>query len=604
MQKNCGLGKVVLSKSKVRSHTHALAAKLPLLMNLLDPRIIERLNQHRIFLGDLREVLGASAAPENELRDARMAAVSLEQSFLLVVVGEFNSGKSSLLNALLGGEALQTGVTPTTDKVQILVHGARDLLTPYEPLGDSFVVRRELPLSFLEGVALVDTPGTNAVIRQHQIITEGFLPRADLLLFLTSSDRPFAESERQFLSLAKAWSRKVVVVINKMDLLENESDRHTVLEFVRQNALATLGETPPIFAVSARQQQRTGEDAGFAQLEAHLREVLGEQNRVRLKLLSPLGVAMQLLNRAKQRVQASQDLIAADSKLLLDLQTETQKHQDDLKNQLEAQLLPLYAVLDGVQKRGEIFIDDTLRVSKTIELLNADKVRGRFEREVVSDAPQQLERRVSDIIDRFLERNVKFWNDTVQLLSTRGQADETRAALVRGAQFDYDRQGLLERLGSAARTEIERFEGGEFARQLATDASSAVVRGGLTSVGGLGLGALVAGVFGTLLADFTGILLGAAVASVGLFILPRRREKAKQELASRIGETRERLREVLLREHALEGERALLRLQDAIAPFTRFIRTETERFETTQTRLLQFEQQVATMRADAEGFEL
>jgi small GTP-binding protein len=571
-------------------------------MNLLDPGIVERLNQHRTFLGDLREVLGASAAPENELRDARMAAVSLEQSFLLVVVGEFNSGKSSLLNALLGGDALQTGVTPTTDKVQILVHGAQDMLTPYEPLGDNFVVRRELPLSFLEGVALVDTPGTNAVIRQHQVITEGFLPRADLLLFLTSSDRPFAESERQFLSLAKAWSRKVVVVINKMDLLENESDRQTVLEFVRQNALATLGETPPIFAVSARRQQRTGDDAGFAQLEAHLREVLGEQNRVRLKLLSPLGVAGQLLHRAKQRVQASQDLIAADSKLLLDLESDATKHQDDLKNQLEAQLLPLYAVLDGVQKRGEIFIDDTLRVSKTIELLNADKVRGRFEREVISDAPQQLERRVSDIIDRFLERNVKFWNDTVQLLSARGKADETRAALVRGAQFDYDRQGLLERLGSAARTEIERFEGGEFARQLATDASSAVVRGSLTSVGGLGLGALVAGIFGTLLADFTGILLGAAVATVGFFILPRRREKAKQELSSRILETRERLREVLLREHGLEGERALLRLQDAIAPFTRFIRTETERFTNTQSRLSELEQQVATMRSETEGF--
>jgi small GTP-binding protein len=571
-------------------------------MNLLDPGIVERLNQHRTFLGDLREVLGASAAPENELRDARMAAVSLEQSFLLVVVGEFNSGKSSLLNALLGGDALQTGVTPTTDKVQILVHGAQDMLTPYEPLGDNFVVRRELPLSFLEGVALVDTPGTNAVIRQHQVITEGFLPRADLLLFLTSSDRPFAESERQFLSLAKAWSRKVVVVINKMDLLENESDRQTVLEFVRQNALATLGETPPIFAVSARRQQRTGDDAGFAQLEAHLREVLGEQNRVRLKLLSPLGVAGQLLHRAKQRVQASQDLIAADSKLLLDLESDATKHQDDLKNQLEAQLLPLYAVLDGVQKRGEIFIDDTLRVSKTIELLNADKVRGRFEREVISDAPQQLERRVSDIIDRFLERNVKFWNDTVQLLSARGKADETRAALVRGAQFDYDRQGLLERLGSAARTEIERFEGGEFARQLATDASSAVVRGSLTSVGGLGLGALVAGIFGTLLADFTGILLGAAVATVGFFILPRCREKAKQELSSRILETRERLREVLLREHGLEGERALLRLQDAIAPFTRFIRTETERFTNTQSRLSELEQQVATMRSETEGF--
>ncbi len=573
-------------------------------MNLLNPRVLERLNLHRVFLGDLREVLVASGAPENELRDARAAAGGLEQSFLLVVAGEFNSGKSSLLNALLGGDALLEGVTPTTDKVQILVHGERDIVTPYEPLQDAFVVRRELPFVFLEGVALVDTPGTNAVIRQHQIITEGFLPRADLLLFLTSADRPFSESERQFLTLAKAWSRKVVMVVNKVDLLESEADRATVQEFVKSNALATLGETPPFFMVSARRFKRDGTDEGFAALEAHLREVLGEQSRVRLKLLSPLGVAGELLQRAAARVGASQELLAADTRLLADIEREFELHQTDLKTQLEAQLSTVNSVLDGVQKRGEIFIDDTLRVSKTLQLLNSDKVRGRFEREVIADAAPQLERRVSDIIDRFLERNVRFWNDTVNLLSTRGQADESRANLIRGAQFDYDRQGLLERLGSAAQQEINRFEGGEFARQLATGASSAVVRGGLTSVGGLGLGALLAGIFGTLLADFTGILLGIAVAGVGFLILPRKRAQAKTELAERIRETRERLREVLLREHTLEGERAQERLRDAIAPFTRFIRAETERFNATQATLTQLITRANGLRAEVENFEV
>jgi small GTP-binding protein len=571
-------------------------------MNLLDPRVLERLTLHRAFLGDLREALTASLSPESELRDAKAAATGLEQSFLLVVAGEFNSGKSSLLNALLGADALLEGVTPTTDKVQILVYGQQDTITPYEPLQDTFVIRRELPYGFLEGVALVDTPGTNAVIRQHQIITEGFLPRADLLLFLTSADRPFSESERQFLSLAKTWSRKVVMVINKIDLLETEIDKTTVYEFVKTNSLATLGETPPIFMVSARQHKREQNDTGFIALEQHLRQVLGEQSRVRLKLLSPLGVAQELLTRALNRVKASQELLRADSTLLTDLEHDFSQHQNDLKTQLEAQLNNVYSVLDGVQKRGEIFIDDTLRVSKTLELLNADKIRGRFEHEVVYDAAAQLERRVSDIIDRFLERNVKFWNDTVQLLGTRGQADETRAALVRGAQFDHDRQGLLERLGQAANAEIARFEATEFARQLATDASSAVVQGGLTSVGGLGLGALLVGIFGTLLADFTGILLGVAVAGLGFLILPRKRAQAKAQLETRIRQTRERLSEVLLREHNLEAERAQGRLRDAIAPFTRFIRSETERYAQTQTNLEQLKTQAAQLRNESENF--
>ncbi len=571
-------------------------------MTLLEPRVLERLSVHRAFLGDVREMLTASGAPEVELRDARAASAGLEESFLLVVAGEFNSGKSSLLNALLGGEALAEGVTPTTDKVNILVHGERDITTPYTMLESNFVVRRELPFSFLDGVALVDTPGTNAVIRQHQVITEGFLPRADLLLFMTSADRAFTESERLFLTLARQWSRKVVMVINKVDLLETEADRATVLEFVQRNAKEALGETPPVFMVSARRQKRDGFDAGFKDLEMFLRETLGQENRVRLKLLSPLGVTAQLLERAEKRLRASFELLDGDTQLLQDLEREFELHQDDLKTQLEAQLGHLNAVLDGVEKRGELFIDDTLRVRRTLELLNADKIRGRFEREVVSDAPQQLERRVSDVIDRFLERNVRFWNDTQQLLTSRASGqDDARQNLVRGAQFDYDRKGLLERLGSAAQAEINRFQGQEFAQQLASDASSAVVRGGLTSVGGIGLGALLAGVFGTLLADFTGILLGLTVVGVGFVILPRKRAQAKTDLRTRIRDTRDRLHEVLLREHTLEGERAQGRLRDAIAPYTRFIRSESERLSASQAKLEALQQRNSSLRNEVEA---
>jgi small GTP-binding protein len=570
-------------------------------MNLLEPRVLERLSVHRAFLGDVREMLTASGAPEVELRDARAASAGLEESFLLVVAGEFNSGKSSLLNALLGGEALAEGVTPTTDKVNILVHGERDITTPYTMLESNFVVRRELPFSFLEGVALVDTPGTNAVIRQHQVITEGFLPRADLLLFMTSADRAFTESERLFLTLARQWSRKVVFVINKVDLLETEADRTAVLEFVQRNAKETLGENAPMFMVSARRQKRDGFDQGFKDLETFLRETLGQENRVRLKLLSPLGVAAQLLERSGQRLKASFELLEDDQKLLQDLEREFEVHQSDLKTQLEAQLGHLDAVLDGVEKRGELFIDDTLRVRRTLELLNADKIRGRFEREVIADAPQQLERRVSDVIDRFLERNVRFWNDTQQLLTARASGNgDARENLVRGAQFDYDRKGLLERLGSAAQAEINRFQGQEFARQLASDASSAVVRGGLTSVGGIGLGALLAGVFGTLLADFTGILLGLTVAGVGFVILPRKRAQAKTDLRTKVRDTRDRLREVLLREHTLEGERAQGRLRDAIAPYTRFIRGENERLGESQAKLEGLKARASSLRHEVE----
>ena len=252
-------------------------------MNLVQPQVLETLATERLLLNDLTQLLARDGAPPEDTRETRSALRGLEENFLLVVVGEFNAGKSSLLNALLGADILEEGVTPTTDRISILVHGSEDKSAPYSAVLentpglniDEFVTRRELPYQFLEGVALVDTPGTNAVIRRHQALTEGFLPRADLVLFLTSADRPFTESERQFLELSKAWSRKVLMVVNKVDLLENDADREEVRVFVTRNAKEVLGIAPQVFMVSVKRFEHGG-DEGFTKLQNTLREVLGE----------------------------------------------------------------------------------------------------------------------------------------------------------------------------------------------------------------------------------------------------------------------------------------------------------------------------------------
>ncbi len=83
------------------------------------------------------------------------------------------------------------------------------------------------PVEWLRDINIVDTPGTNAVIRRHQEITEDFVPRADLVLFVTSADRPFSESERAFIERIREWGKKVVFVVNKIDILETPADIRT-----------------------------------------------------------------------------------------------------------------------------------------------------------------------------------------------------------------------------------------------------------------------------------------------------------------------------------------------------------------------------------------
>ncbi len=88
-----------------------------------------------------------------------------------------------------------------------------------------------LPAPVLREISIVDTPGTNAIFRQHEALTQEFVPRSDIVLFVTSVDRPYTESERLFLEVIRDWGKKVVFVVNKIDILESPEELDHILDF-------------------------------------------------------------------------------------------------------------------------------------------------------------------------------------------------------------------------------------------------------------------------------------------------------------------------------------------------------------------------------------
>src|SRR6185436_10462763 len=229
------------------------------------------LAEERALLGDLQAVLARldveAADQETFLRSLRQ----LDELFLLVVVGEFNAGKSAFINALLGQRVLEEGVTPTTTRIGLLKYGPVVHREAHESGLDVITA----PVEMLRDINIVDTPGTNAVLREHETLTREFVPRSDLVLFVTSADRPFTESERAFLQSIRDWGKKIVVVVNKIDILETEADLQRVLAFVEQNAQQLLAVRPEVFPVAARLALRakTGPD-GEAALRASRFEAL------------------------------------------------------------------------------------------------------------------------------------------------------------------------------------------------------------------------------------------------------------------------------------------------------------------------------------------
>ena len=257
------------------------------------------LRQERAVLESLQIALTRLDAGDEDLELLKNSLDQLEEMFLLVVVGEFNAGKSALINALMGDRYLTEGVIPTTSQLFLVRYGE----TVSRSVSHDDIAVVHLPVEWLREVNLVDTPGTNAVIRSHEQITEHFVPRSDLVLFVTSADRPFSESERTFLERIRRWGKKIVIVVNKMDMLQNENERGQVLAFVDENARLLVGGEPRIFPVSARlaleakQQERSSgtplaaqESWGrsqFGALEEYIMARLDKQERVRLKLETP-----------------------------------------------------------------------------------------------------------------------------------------------------------------------------------------------------------------------------------------------------------------------------------------------------------------------------
>jgi small GTP-binding protein len=276
------------------------AAAAAVLTGILSPHEQDIVREERRILSELRASLIRFGASDENLGPLERSIEQLDELFLLVVVGEFNAGKSAFINALAGQQVMEEGVTPTTAQVTIVKYGEQRSVRQAEPQ----LVAVTAPAEILRDIHIVDTPGTNAVIREHERLTAEFVPRADLVLFVTSADRPFTETERAFLEQIRDWGKKVVIIINKADIFSGLRELDEVRAYVTDNARRLLGIVPEIFPVSARLAYRakTGspsvwQASGFEPLERYIESTLDRAARIKLKLLNPVGVGTALIER-------------------------------------------------------------------------------------------------------------------------------------------------------------------------------------------------------------------------------------------------------------------------------------------------------------------
>ncbi|MBA3943117.1 MAG: dynamin family protein [Herpetosiphonaceae bacterium] len=572
---------------------------------LLGQRQEKLLAEERAVIERLQRVLAGlgTDVQVNDLRTLADAALHLDELFLLVVAGEFNSGKSSFINALIGQPVLREGVTPTTDQINILKYGDH----PAEQHRDEYVLEILYPAPVLREINVVDTPGTNAIIRRHEELTRDFIPRSDLVLFVTSADRPFTESERAFLQRIREWGKKIVIVINKIDILQ-PAEVQQVLAFVRDNAGPLLGRSPEVFGLSARLAQRAksnnGDPAawqasGFEAIERYITDTLDEEERIRLKLLNPLGVTGSLNAKYKTLVDNRLTVLREDFATLDSIDKQIDLYRDDLQRDFKFHLTEIENLLNEMELRGMSFFDDTVRIGRMFDLMKKDRIRTEFEDKVVGDTPQLIEARVQAIIDWLVERQLRLWKSVTEYLNRRRLSQNREDMLGEvGTSFEYNRKNLIESVGRTARDVVSQYDRQAESAELAQSVQSAMAATALLEVGAVGMGGILVAVLTGVAADFTGLLAASAVAAMGFYIIPSKRKQAKSDFHAKISELRDQLARTINRQVGSEMEASIAQIREAMGPYTRFVRSQRDTLGGIETELAQIETLLGRLRGE------
>lgn len=560
---------------------------------VVDAEIQALLRREQRLLVELRETLDREQAADRRRVDELLA--TLEDLFTLVIVGEFNAGKSSLINALFGGRLRTEGPIPVDDVISILRYGEQ---ASQRKLSD-YVIEQFYPVEFLRNITLVDTPGTNSIVQRHQEITEDYIPRADLVLFVTSIDRPLSESERRFLEYIREWGKKVVFVLNKIDT-KSDAEIEQVIDYVKANTRTIFGFDPVIHPVAAKLAlesklgnlpPREWTRSRFEALEDYIFGVLSEKERIRIKLSSPLETILSLAKKQFRIIESRREMLAADKARIDSITDQLERARKDLESNFRQFVLRIDNLLMDLERRGLDFLDRYVRIQHVMLLRDASRFREEFERQVFQGWRGNIDTTIQEAVDWLVKENMKLWGGTVDAF-LRGAAADARSEEVVGRvgrEFAYNREEVYSRMRNNAEQRLSSYDVNVESRRIIDNAMRAVLHSFGLGAGALGLGYLLTTAVSSTAIDVTGLTAATMLLVTSFLILPYKRTKAKEEFTRRIEELRGQLRDALDRESTTEIDRMLRNITSAFEPYLRFFTAESEKVERFATKLTQIE---------------
>jgi small GTP-binding protein len=422
-------------------------------------------------LGKLLRLTSEMRRDPSTLDTLQALVTDVREPLLFVVVGEVKAGKSSLLNALFGQEFAKVDVLPATDRVYIFRHGDEEKSVEVSPQ----LTERYLPIRFLQDFNVVDTPGTNTMVAEHQAITEGFVPRADVVLFVFSVTNPWSQSGWQLLDLVqKKWLKNVVFVLQQADL-RDPAEIEVIHRHLQDTAMQKLGFAPPVFAVSARKallarrggiaQDDLWAGSGFGPLEEQINRMVAESGVRFVKLQSIASTAGVILNEVVDEIHGSMETIARDEKHLGRVNEFLQVRKDQTLRQVAGFLRGVEQACRECARQGTRLLEEKLSFWKTWRLVwSREQWQNDFQAEVEAKLRQTVEPQVENAV-QLLETDLRsLWPQLQDAIEAQFASEGKTRVKKTIPDFALQRRQLLQ---SIELTLVERVAGRAIEEHLA-----------------------------------------------------------------------------------------------------------------------------------------
>ncbi len=542
---------------------------------------------------DMQRESGMLDTLQNLLQDVR-------EPLLFVVVGEVKAGKSTLLNALFGQEFCKVDVLPATDRIYIFKHGPREQTIDVS----AHVTERYQPITFLHDFNIVDTPGTNTMVAEHQTITENFIPRADLVLFVFSVVNPWGASAWELLRFVnQKWLKNVVFVLQQADLREAR-EVEVIEQHLRETASQRLGFAPPIFSVSGRKaflartsgvdKERLWNESRLAALEQHVNRMVDESKHGLPKLVTTCQTATVILADNAARVHNILETIVRDEEHLTRLDGILAERKEQTLRQVGGFLRGIEQACRRCESEGQQLLERNLSFWRTLRL-----VFGKLEWQEKFQA--DLEGKMRDLIQpqvenalQLLETDLRsLWPQLQDTIESQFKGDSRLQMIQTMPDFARQRRELLQ---SIELTLVERIAGrgmeAELERMFRETATWLRLPAGLAAAGGIVT--VIAAMSSAAVADVTGIVAISA-AAVGTFVAFGRRRKVLAEYHRQMEAKRAELVAAIEQQlrHAIDLFYA--EISSVFQPLRTFCAAERKRYDPIMGRVRELEKTFADL---------